>query len=142
MADQPQHQAIMKQRMDNAQTKENGNYDKLNDRLNHVENQVVSVVTNQQVLYTKVENIQGDVTGLVQSFNDFVRVSNQSEKTNWSNVAAWISVAFVLVSALLYHNRLTLVPIELTNQYQQRDIDRQQKELEALRPHATTNPAL
>ncbi len=55
------------------------NTHRLNERLNDVENKMASVVT-------KVENIQGDITGLVLAFNTYVADSNKSEKTNWGGV--------------------------------------------------------
>ncbi len=109
------------------------NNDKLSERLNLVENQVVSIGT-------KVENLQSDIAGLVHSFNSYVDAMNKASKTDWSIIATWIGVAFVLVTALLYHTTLTLAPIELTNKYQQHELDRLQSELDKI--NATTNPAL
>jgi hypothetical protein len=111
------------------------NNDKLSERLNLVENQVVSIGT-------KVENLQSDIAGLVLSFNTYVEATNKADRTDWATIGVWIGIAFICVSALLYHTRLTLIPVELTNKYQQKEIDRQSKDIEALRQHATSDSAL
>ncbi len=110
------------------------NNDKLSERLNLVENQVVSIGT-------KVENLQSDIAGLVSSFNTYVEATNKADRTDWATIGVWIGIAFICVSALLYHTSLTMAPVQLTNEYQQKEIDRLQKEVDS-QTHATTNPAL
>ena len=109
-----------------------GNWYKLNERINHVENQVATIGT-------KVESMQGDITGLINAFNNYVEASNKSEKTNWATIAAWAAVAIACVSALLYHTNLVMEPQTIINQYQQRDIDELRKESHI---HATAHSSL
>jgi hypothetical protein len=111
-----------------------GNWHKLNDRINHVENQVASIGT-------KVESMQDDITGLVDAFNNYVDNSNKFRETNWGNVAAWVAVAISCISALLYHHSLVMEPVRLTNEFQQKELDRQQGEIKELK-NGTINPSL
>jgi hypothetical protein len=112
---------------------DSGNWYKLNDRLNHVENQVTSIDT-------KVANMQSDITGLVNAFNNYT----ESSKTNWGTIAALATVVLTVISAILYHNSLSLGPIYVANHYQEEAIAELKSEIKEYRlsPNATNNPSL
>lgn len=105
----------------------------VDSRLNDLENEVVSIDT-------KLENIKDDVGGLIISFNTFTEKSNNSNKTDWATIAAWVGVACVAVSAMLYHNKLTLAPIELENSFQQKTINQLEIQVNQLQNGKTIPP--
>lgn len=96
----------------------------LNNRLNHVENQIVSVVT-------KVENIQGDVTGLVADFRKYTEHTNVASKTNWGIIASWAAVFIATISGILYHSSLVLEQVNIVNSYQDKAISTLETKLDA-----------
>lgn len=109
----------------------------VSERLNHVENEVTSIGT-------KVENIKEDVSTLVTDF----RAYTDKKETNWSTIAAWVGVAITCVGGALYHNRLTLAPLELRTEFQEKLLSKQDEQLERLEiqvnelKNGKNNPAL
>ncbi len=109
----------------------------ISERLNHVENEVVSIGT-------KVENIKEDVGSLVIDFRSYT----EKKETNWATIAAWVGVAITCIGGALYHNRLTLAPLELQNEFQEKLLSKQDAQLERLETQVNElkngkiNPAL
>ncbi len=93
----------------------------LGQRLNHVETEVVNIGT-------KVENIKEDVSTLVTDFRSYT----EKKETNWSTIAAWVGVGITCIGGALYHNRLTLAPLELQNQFQEKILVQQSEDLNKL----------
>jgi hypothetical protein len=111
----------------------NDNWNNTDGRLNDLENEVVG-------MNTKLENIKDDVGGLIVSFNAFTEKSNNLNKTDWATIASWVGVAFVAISAMLYHNKLTLAPIELQNAFQEKTIGQLETQVNQLQQNGKTNP--
>jgi chromosome segregation ATPase len=111
----------------------NDNWNNTDGRLNDLENEVVG-------MNAKLENIKDDVGGLIVSFNAFTEKSNNLNKTDWATIASWVGVAFVAISAMLYHNKLTLAPIELQNAFQEKTIGQLETQVNQLQQNGKTNP--
>lgn len=109
----------------------------IDERLNHVESEVVGIGA-------KIENIKEDVGGLVTDFRSYTT----RKETNWATIAAWVGVAITCVGGALYHNRLTLAPLELRTEFQEKLISKQDEQLERLETQVNelkngkNNPAL
>lgn len=111
----------------------NDNRYNTDSRLNDLENEVVG-------MNAKLENIKDDVGGLIVSFNLFSSKANDSNKTDWATIAAWVGVAFVAVAAMLYHNELTLAPINLQNAFQEKTINQLETQVHQLQQNGKTTP--
>jgi len=93
----------------------------LDERLSHVESEVAGIGA-------QIENIQDDVSVLITDFKSYT----EKKETNWATIAAWVAVGITCIGGALYHNRLTLAPLELQTQFQEKLISRQDEQLERL----------